>query len=87
VSRPQSKVTADGRISVPAEIRRKLVIGPGSVLEWDVQGECVVVRLAHRYSSEDIHHALFAKPPRPRKLADLKNGIRRHTRLARAAAK
>jgi len=28
-----SKVTAQGQISVPAEIRRKLGIGPGSVLE------------------------------------------------------
>ncbi|MGN6730352.1 MAG: AbrB/MazE/SpoVT family DNA-binding domain-containing protein, partial [Candidatus Binatia bacterium] len=31
----QSKVTAQGQISVPAEVRRKLGIGPGSVLEWD----------------------------------------------------
>ncbi|HWS71755.1 MAG TPA: AbrB/MazE/SpoVT family DNA-binding domain-containing protein, partial [Thermoanaerobaculia bacterium] len=31
----RSKVTAEGRISVPAEIRRKLGIGPGSILEWD----------------------------------------------------
>ena len=28
----RSKVTAHGQISVPAEVRRKLGIGPGSVL-------------------------------------------------------
>ena len=77
---PQSKVTAQGQISVPAEIRRKLGIGPGSVLEWQEEGEKVVVRKAGRFSSEDIHRALFAKPPKPRKLEDLKEGIRRHVR-------
>jgi len=50
-----SKVTAQGQISVPAEIRRKLGIGPGSVLEWaDAHGE-VVIRRAGRYSSAALH--------------------------------
>ena len=30
-----SRVTAQGQISVPAAVRRKLGIGPGSVLEWN----------------------------------------------------
>ena len=80
MSLPQSKVTAQGQISVPAEIRRKLGIGPGSILEWDEDGERVVVRKAGRYSSEEIHHAVFAKRPKPRKLQDLKDSIRRHAR-------
>ncbi|HEX7480116.1 MAG TPA: AbrB/MazE/SpoVT family DNA-binding domain-containing protein [Polyangiales bacterium] len=84
MSLPHSKVTAQGQISVPAEIRRKLGIGPGSVLEWDEDGERVVVRKAGRFSSEDIHHALFAKPPKPRKLEDLKDAIRRHVRSKHA---
>jgi AbrB family looped-hinge helix DNA binding protein len=74
---PQSKVTAQGQISVPAEIRRKLGIGPGSVLEWEQEDERVVVRKAGRYSSEDIHRVLFAEPPRARSLDDLKEAVRR----------
>ncbi|MGZ8710781.1 MAG: AbrB/MazE/SpoVT family DNA-binding domain-containing protein, partial [Thermoanaerobaculia bacterium] len=69
-----------GQISVPAEIRRKLGIGPGSVLEWEQEGERVVVRKAGRYSSEDIHRALFTKRPKPRKLEELKQAIARHVR-------
>ena len=38
-----SKVTAQGQISVPSDIRRKLGIGPGSVLEWDEEGDKIVV--------------------------------------------
>jgi antitoxin PrlF len=55
----QSKLTAQGQISVPAEVRRKLGLGPGSVLEWEEQDDHVVVRKAGRYSSEAIHRALF----------------------------
>jgi len=73
--RPQSKITAQGRISVPTEIRRKLGVGPGSVLEWDEEGGQVIVRRATRYSSEDIHRAVFARPPKARSSAKLKDGI------------
>jgi AbrB family looped-hinge helix DNA binding protein len=78
MSLPQSKLTAQGQISVPVEIRRKLGVGPGSVLEWDEDGENVVVRRAGKYSSEDIHRAVFAKRPKARTLEELKQGIERH---------
>lgn len=79
-----SKLTAQGQISVPAEVRRKLGVGPGSVLEWDQDGTQIVVRRAARYSSEDLHQALFKTPPKPRSLADLKEGIRRYVRRRHA---
>ena len=75
MARPQSKVTAQGQISVPAEIRRKLGIGPGSVLEWEEEGEQVVIRKVGQYSSEDIHRAVFPEPPKPQTLDELKAGI------------
>ena len=76
-----SKVTAQGQISVPAEVRRKLGVGPGSVLEWDEQGETILVRRAGRYSSEDIHQALFPeKAPAARSIAEMREGVRRHVR-------
>lgn len=62
---PQSKVTAQGQITVPAEIRRKLGIGPGSILEWDEEGDKVVVRRAGKYTFEDIHRMLFPEGPPP----------------------
>jgi len=75
----QSKVTAQGQISVPAEVRRKLGIGPGSVLEWDEEGDAVIVRKAARYSSEYIHRAIFPKgTPTPKKLEDFDKGLRRY---------
>ena len=55
----RSRLTAQGQISVPADIRRKLGVGPGSVLEWDESDEVVVVRRAGRHTSEEVHVALF----------------------------
>ena len=72
-----SKLTAQGQISVPVQVRRKLGIGPGSVLEWDDHGDHVVVRRVGRYTSKDLHRSLFPIPPKPRTLAELKEGVRR----------
>lgn len=74
---PQSKVTAQGQISVPAEVRKKLGIGPGSVLEWHEQDGGVVVRRAGRFSSSDVHQALFPKGMTKGKVVpDVKAAIR-----------
>ena len=74
----RSKLTSQGQISVPAEIRRKLGLVPGSVLEWDEEGEHVVVRRAGKHSSEDVHRAIFPKgAPKARSIEEMKAGIRR----------
>lgn len=74
-----SKVTAQGQISVPAQVRRKLGIGPGSLLEWDEEGDLIVVRKAGRYSSEDIHRAIFPRQsPKSKKIEQFKEGGRRY---------
>ena len=80
-----SKLTAQGQISVPAEVRRKLGIGPGSVLEWEEQGDRMVVRRAGRFSSEQIHQAVFgSNEPATSSLDELKEGIRRSARKRHA---
>ena len=79
-----SRVTAQGQISIPAEVRRKLGVGPGSVLEWDQDGSTIVVRRAGRYSSLDVHRALFKRAPEPSTLAELEDGIRSYVKRRHA---
>jgi AbrB family looped-hinge helix DNA binding protein len=80
-----SKLTAQGQISVPAGVRRMLGVGPGSVLEWDEDGGNIVVRRSARFSSEDIHRAVFAgQAPEPRTLGDMNQGVRQHIRKRHA---
>ena len=79
-----SRITAQGQVSVPARVRQRLGLGPGSVLEWDEDGDHVVVRKAGRFSSEDIHRAIFPRSPTRRTVAQMKDGIRRHIRKRHA---
>jgi AbrB family looped-hinge helix DNA binding protein len=76
-----SKVTSQGQISVPLKVRQKLGIGPGSILEWDEDGNTMFVRRAGKYSSEDIHKELFQKTLSPSKsIEEMKEGICRSSR-------
>jgi antitoxin PrlF len=81
----QSKLTSQGQISVPAEVRRKLGLVPGSVLEWDEEDGTVVVRRVGQFSSQDIHAALFAgEPPQSRSLDELKDSAGRYLKAKHA---
>jgi AbrB family looped-hinge helix DNA binding protein len=76
-----SKLTARGQTSVPVAIRKKLGLGPGSVLAWDEADGKIVVRREGRYSFEDIHKAIFAdKPPKHVTIEEMDEGIRTYMR-------
>jgi AbrB family looped-hinge helix DNA binding protein len=80
----KSKLTAQGQISVPAEVRQRLGVGPGSVLEWDEQDDRIVVRRAGRYTSEEVHRALFAEGVQEPRPVDIKDAIRKYIRKKHA---
>ena len=80
----QSRVTAKGQITVPAEIRKRLGLSPGAIVEWDTEGDSIIVRRGGRYSFDDLHQALFPSAPEAHPLEDLKEGIRRHARARHA---
>jgi antitoxin PrlF len=74
----QSKVTAQGQISVPAEVRRKLGLGPGSVLEWNAEGEKIVVKRATLHSSQELHQKVFGQSTDVKSISELKEGIKQN---------
>jgi bifunctional DNA-binding transcriptional regulator/antitoxin component of YhaV-PrlF toxin-antitoxin module len=72
----QSKLTAQAQVSVPVAVRRSLGIGPGSAIEWELDGNQAIVRRAGRHSSLDIHQALFGvRSPQKKTASELKAGI------------
>jgi antitoxin PrlF len=82
----QSKLTAQGQISVPAEVRRRLGVGPGSVLVWEEQDGAFVVRRAGRCSSSDIHAVLFGgQKPAATGSDVVRAGIRKYVRTRHAS--
>ena len=79
----QSKLTAQGQISIPAEVRKKLGVGPGSILEWQEHEDGMVVRRAGKNSSIDVHSALFgSRQKKPR--VSVKEAIRTYVRKKHA---
>jgi AbrB family looped-hinge helix DNA binding protein len=82
--KPQSRLTAQGQVSVPARVREGLGLSAGSVLEWSTEGGVAVVRRVGRNTSEDVHAALFGRKPRARSLAELKEGVARDIRSRHA---
>lgn len=77
----RSKITAQGQISVPADVRRKLGVGPGSVLEWEEEGGKIVVRRSGTFTSEDIHNAIFkGRKPKKHTIEEMKEGIAQYIR-------
>lgn len=84
MSSMESRITSQGQTSVPARIRRKLGLTPGSVVEWRERGGEVVVRRASKHSSQEIHDAVFAAPPNPVSVAGMEDGIRSRLRRKHA---
>lgn len=80
----ESKLTSQGQISVPAEIRRRLGLVKGSVIEWQEDGDNIVVKSPKQYSFEDMHERLFPVKPEPKTLDELKEGIRNYIRKKHA---
>ena len=72
----ESRITSQGQISIPAEIRKRLGVGPGSTIESDKQDGQIVVKRARKYTSQEIHKILFPDgPPKRRSLKELNEGI------------
>ena len=77
----ESRITSQGQISVPAEVRRRLGVGPGSTLRWEEEDGKIVVKPAKEYTFKDIHKALFPDgPPKRQSLEELKEAIREYVR-------
>jgi AbrB family looped-hinge helix DNA binding protein len=54
-----TRITSQGQVSVPAAIRKSLGLTPGSLIEWIVQGDEVIVRRSGRLDSQAMHDAIF----------------------------
>lgn len=80
----ESKLTSQGQVSVPAPVRKRLGIAPGSKIEWREKDDEVVVRRASKYSSRDIHNAVFGAPPDPVDPDAMDAGIRARMRRKHA---
>ena len=70
-----SRVTAQNQTSVPADVRKRLGIGPGSELYWEIRGDTAVVS-ARRSTLDKIHRITARrKVKRAASLSQIRKGI------------
>ncbi len=80
-----SRITSQGQISIPQEVRQRLGLVPGSTIVWEAEGDDVVVRRRGKHSLADVRKALFPNgPPPPKTLEDLKEGLKAYIRAKHA---
>lgn len=80
----KSRLTVQSQVSVPASVRRRLGLDPGSTLVWEESGDAVIVRRLGAHTSSAIHDAVFADKPARKSLRKLKSGIAAHIRKRHA---
>jgi AbrB family looped-hinge helix DNA binding protein len=76
----KSRVTAQGQISVPDEVRRRLELVAGSLPECEAEDDRIIVRRVAQRSFDDLKAVLLPAAPQPRSLDELKEGIRDQVR-------
>lgn len=80
-----SKLTNQGQVSVPVEVRKVLGVAPGSVIEWEEKDGAFIVRRRRLYSFDDMRDMLWAeKVPEPKTLEELNQAGALHVRAQHA---
>jgi len=80
-----SRITSQGQVSIPVEVRRRLGLVPGTTIQWESEGDTLMVRRVGKHTLADVRKALFPEgPPAPRDLEDLKKGIEDYVRSRHA---
>ena len=69
-----SRVTAQNQTSVPADVRKRLGIGPGSELYWEIRGDTAVVS-ARRSTLDQIHRITARRKVKRASLSEIRKGI------------
>ncbi len=74
-----STVTSKGQVTIPAEARRKLGIGPGTTLEFVVTDEGTLVVIPRSRSVRDLK-GMVPRPRRALSVEEMERAIRRGAR-------
>lgn len=80
----ESKITSKGQVSIPSAVRQRLDLGPGTRIEWVEKNGEIVVRRVSRFTSQEIHEAVFEKKTNAVSVEAMDDGIRAHMRKKHA---
>ena len=81
MSLAQSRITAQGQVSIPVSVMRQFGLAPGEVINWEAQGGHLVIEKAGQYSLADVQSALKLPQGPPKTDEEIRAGIKARTRI------
>lgn len=76
MSLAQSRITAQGQVSIPVSVMRQFGLGPGEVINWESLNGHLVIEKAGQFSLEDVQKALKLPKGIHKTAAEIKDGIK-----------
>jgi bifunctional DNA-binding transcriptional regulator/antitoxin component of YhaV-PrlF toxin-antitoxin module len=85
MSLAQSKITAQGQVSIPVSVMRQFGLAPGEVITWDTLEGRLVIEKAGLYSLADVQLALNLPKGLHKTDEEIREGIRVRIRTKHAS--
>jgi bifunctional DNA-binding transcriptional regulator/antitoxin component of YhaV-PrlF toxin-antitoxin module len=80
----QSRITAQGQVSIPVSVMRMFGLAPGEVITWKIQDGQLLIEKAGQYSLKDVRAALALPKGAPKTDEELREGIKARMRAKHA---
>jgi bifunctional DNA-binding transcriptional regulator/antitoxin component of YhaV-PrlF toxin-antitoxin module len=84
MSLAQSRITAQGQVSIPVSVMRQFGLAPGEVINWETLGGRLTIEKAGQYSLADVQSALQLPEGLHKSDAEVREGIKARTRAKHA---
>jgi bifunctional DNA-binding transcriptional regulator/antitoxin component of YhaV-PrlF toxin-antitoxin module len=84
MSLAQSRITAQGQVSIPVSVMRQFGLAPGEVINWETLEGHLIIEKAGQYSLSDVQSVLNLPKAPPKSETELREGIKARTRAKHA---
>jgi len=80
----QSRITAQGQVSIPVAVMRQFGLAPGEVIEWETRDGDLIIHKAGRYTLEEVREVLELPEGMHKTDAEIREGIKARMRVKHA---
>lgn len=84
MSLAQSRITAQGQVSIPVSVMRQFGLAPGEIITWDTLEGHLIIEKAGQYSLADVQSALKLPEGLHKSDPEVREGIKARVRAKHA---
>ena len=84
MSLAQSRITAQGQVSIPVSVMRQFGLAPGEVISWDTLEGHLIIEKAGQYSLADVQSVLNLPEGLHKSDLEVREGIKARVRAKHA---